>query len=301
MNLKKNKYNILITGGTGLIGTSIRKRLSSQNITILTRNTELENKANLNYINSLDEVEFNFDIIINLCGESISEKWNKERKEKIYNSRILTTQNLVEKINSAKKQPEIFISGSAIGIYGVSENKIFDEDSEIENQNLFSQTLCNSWEEEAKKVNKNVRLALLRTGVVLCEDGGILRKLITPFILGFGGKIGHGKQYLSWIHITDVINAIIHIIENDKISGPINATSPNPVSNEVFTKTLANAIRRPCFFHMPEIIAKLAFGQMGREILLQGQNVMPEKLLEHNFKFKFEDLKQAILEEFKVQ
>lgn len=299
MNLKKNKYKILLTGGTGFIGTKLRKRLSSHKLTILTRQ-KLSNKPNINYVNDLDKIDFDFDIIINLAGENISQRWSKKTKEKIFNSRIKTTQKLVSKINQAKKKPEIFISGSAIGVYGTSAHQIFNEDSKIKKQNLFSQDLCLKWENEAKKIDKNVRLVLLRTGVVVGEDGGILRKLITPFILGFGGKIGKGDQYLSWIHIEDIINVITFIIENKNISGAVNATTAEAITNENFVRTLAKAISRPCYFHMPEFMAKLAFGQMGSEILLQGQNVEPQNLLEHNFKFKFQDLEKAILHEYQL-
>jgi hypothetical protein len=303
MNLKKDKYNILITGGTGFIGNRLSAKLlkMQQNLTIFTRQTNLKNDKNLTYVNSLDGLNFDFDIIINLAGETISKRWSNQYKKEIYNSRILTTQNLVKKINQATKKPKVFISGSAVGVYGIDDSEVLSEESAIENQNLFSQKLCLDWESEANKVGKETRLVNLRTGIVVGEEAGILRKLITPFILGFGGKIGQGNQILSWVHISDIINLIIFAIENNKISGPLNATSPNSVDNEEFSKTLAKIIKRPCFFDMPSLVVKTIFGQMGNELLLNGQNIYPKKAIENGFKFNFENLEDAIFEELKIE
>ena len=236
----------------------------------------------------------NFDIVINLCGETISQRWTKNIKQKIYASRIDVTKKLAQIINNSKTPPNLVISGSAIGYYGVSQDQVFDEDSKIKDQKLFSQNLCKDWEDAAALISRKSRLVTIRTGVVIGKNGGIMKKMLLPFKLGLGGKIGSGNQYLSWIFLDDLIGSINHIINKENISGAINLTAPKVSTNQDFSKILAKLLNRPCFFHMPAFFAKIIFGQMADELLLNGQNVMPKRLLQSGYSFKIESVEEAL-------
>ena len=296
INLNKKNQKFLITGGTGFIGSKLVKEIleDSHEVTVLTRNQKLlKAKDKVKYINNLDE-KFNYDIVINLCGEPISQRWTRNKKEEIYHSRIDITKKLAEIIKNSKTAPSLVISGSAVGYYGTSQNQIFDEETAPTNQNLFSQNLCKDWENSASTISAKSRLVIIRTGVVIGKSGGIIKKMLTPFKFGLGGEIGSGGQYLSWIFLNDVIGAINHIINDDNLSGPINLTSPKAVTNKIFSQALAKLLNRPCFFKMPSFLVKIIFGQMADELLLGGQNVIPKKLLQSGYIFKVKDIEDAL-------
>lgn len=297
--IKNNQLNFLITGGTGFIGSKLVDKLLNlgHSITILTRKTNLKSSKNLHYINKIEE-KFDYDIVINLCGEPISCRWSKSKKQKIFESRINLTKNLVEKILTTKTPPKLFISGSAIGYYGTCQTKVFDENSPPTNQNLFSQKLCFDWENEAQKANKKTRLVMLRTGVVVGAKGGIIKKMSPPFKMFLGGKIASGTQSISWIHIDDMIGAILHIINNQDIVGAVNLTSPKFVSNLEFSQNLAKALHRPCLFTIPALSMKIIYGQMAEELLLNGQKVYPKNLLDSGYVFKYSELEKALADIF---
>lgn len=296
INLNKKQQKFLITGGTGFIGSKLVEEILKDGhfVEVLTRKNLISDQKKLKYIQNLNN-NFDYDIVINLCGEPISVRWSKKTKEKIYNSRINLTNELVNLIKNSNNPPKLFISGSAIGYYGTSDQLIFDEDSNPTTQNLFSQKICFNWEESARKVTDKTRVAIIRTGVVVGKNGGIIKKMLLPFKLGLGGKIGLANQYLSWIALEDEIAAINHIINNESLSGAINLTAPSVTTNKIFSKTLAKILNRPCFFDMPEFIVKILFGQMGEELLLNGQNVYPKKLLQSGYQFKIKSLDEAIL------
>ncbi len=296
INLDKKNQRFLITGGTGFIGSKLVAEIlkDGHKVTILTRNKKLlKQKSKINYVDNLD-IEMNFDIIINLCGEPISQRWTDDIKKKIYSSRIDITKKLAQIINNSKTPPKLVISGSAIGYYGISQDQIFEEDSKIEGQKLFSQNLCKDWEIAASSIANKSRLALIRTGVVIGKNGGMMKRILLPFKFGLGGKIGSGKQYLSWISLDDVILAINHIINKDNIDGAINLTAPKAATNQDFSRTLAKILNRPCFFSMPAFFAKIVFGQMANELLLNGQNVAPKKLLQSGYSFKAKSIEEAL-------
>lgn len=292
--------NYFITGGTGLIGSALIEKLlqNKQNkVTVLTRNTNHAIKQfddQVSIVNNMLLVDFDdVDIIINLAGEAIAGKrWTKNQKDKICHSRWTITEQLVSLIDKAKKPPYLFISGSAIGIYGrQNSNPITEKFNSYHEE--FSSTVCKQWESIATSASSTTRVALLRTGIVLAKDKGALAKMLLPFKLGLGGKIAQGNQIMSWIHIEDMINAIIYIIENEALQGPINVTAEQAVTNENFSYSLANSLNRPCLLTTPGFLLKLIFGEMA-DLLLYGQNVYPEKLKVNNFQFKYKSLDQAL-------
>jgi uncharacterized protein (TIGR01777 family) len=296
----------LVTGGTGFIGNALCAVLikSGFRIYVLTRAKQklLSNNNNITYITTLNELsDIGIDVIINFAGETISKRWTKRVKQNIYDSRILTTRYIVDYIRSCAKRPSLLISGSASGYYGTDPEKVFDEETYICDKNVgFSQHLCKSWEEEAGHAEElGVRVVLLRIGPVLEKDGGMLRKLLPSFYCGLGSTIGNGTQSLSWIDRDDLIDLIIFIISNDKICGPINATSPNPITNEQFSSILAKTIRRPHLFQIPAFIFQTIFGQMADEIMLQGQKLLPKKALDNGFEFHYPTIEKSLQKIFR--
>ncbi len=293
---------ILITGATGLIGSALCKLLADKHELIaLTRNINKAKNTLPNSIDVLDNLEdLNFDdldAVINLAGEPIADKrWSAQQKQRIFQSRLGITEQIVTKINASDAPPKVFISGSAIGFYGrqPAENVITESYSSTYPE--FSHQLCKQWEELALQAQSpDVRVCLLRTGIVLSKQGGALDKMLPPFKLGLGGKMASGKQMMSWIHIDDMINAIVFLLDEPNAHGAFNLTAPEPVSNTNFTQILANTLNRPALFPMPEFVLKLLFGEMS-DLLIYGQNVIPEKLEQQGFKFKFETLDTALNE-----
>ncbi|RTE87575.1 MULTISPECIES: TIGR01777 family oxidoreductase [Gammaproteobacteria] len=288
---------ILITGGTGLIGSAFIERYD-HDYTILTRRPEsaarqLSDKHT--YINRLSELKNlnDFDAVINLAGEPIAEKrWTKKHKARIEKSRWQTTDELVALFEASSKPAATFISGSAVGYYGrQGDEKVTERDYIAHDE--FSHELCKTWEDKAKQAETKTRLCLLRTGIVLSPSGGALNRMVTPFKLGLGGPIGHGQQMMSWVHIEDMIEMIQFLLENENCQGVFNATAPQPVSNEKFSKCLAQTLNRPCLFRVPAFTMRLAFGEMA-DLLLTGQAVLPQKLQEQGFTFKYEHIEPCL-------
>lgn len=296
--------NYLITGGTGLIGRQLITRLMTSpsdekaNITVLTRDINKANASgskNITYIEKLSlAVIESSDVVINLAGEPIADKrWSKNQKQLICNSRWHITQTLVSLMQQTQNPPTIFISGSAIGIYGRQNNSPIDESFSQFNEE-FSNTVCEQWEHIALNAqSEKTRVSVIRTGIVLSTQGGALKKMLTPFKFGLGGNIGKGTQMMSWIHIDDMVSGIVHIINNDTLNGPINMTSPNAVSNEEFSSTLATTLKRPCFMDMPAFVVKTLFGEMS-DLLLFGQNIIPKKLIDSDYSFAYKNLESAL-------
>ena len=295
------KKNIFITGGSGLIGQALIKKINTNfNITILTRDInrckQILKSHNHIYIDSLDKLDSleHFDAVINLAGESISNKrWSDNQKNTICQSRWQITQNLVERIQKSNKRPKIFISASAIGFYGRQPNNTQIDESCIDCFNEFTHKVCSKWETIAQQVSSITRVVILRTGIVLSKKGGILNNLEPPIKIGLGACFGDGKQIMSWIHIDDVVNAIIFLLNNKQANGPFNLTAPNPVSNKYFIKELAKSMHRPAFFKIPKFVNKVIFGEMS-DLFLYGQYVKPTKLLKANFSFEYPLLVDAL-------
>lgn len=286
---------IAIWGGTGLIGRHLVNELQNDHeVMVISRN---QKKAEIMFngkIQAFKDVPGSVpDAIINLSGENVGKKlWTKTQKEKIRYSRIITTRNIINYINSLENPPEALIQASAIGFYGNSLGDTFDENGSKGRGFLADVTA--EWESETEDLRDDVRKVIIRTGVVLSKEGGVLKKLSLPFKLFAGGHIGNGKQWVSWIHISDEVNAIRFLLENKEVQGIFNLTSPDPVTFREFAHSIGYTMKRPSWLNMPSSMVKLFFGEMGREILLGGQKVYPEKLLENNFKFSYPHILPAL-------
>lgn len=236
----------------------------------------------------------NIDAAINLLGENLAHKrWNEKQKEKILNSRVEGTKALIEGINKFTDAPlKVFSSASAIGIYQKNEKAMYlNEESLLDNDFLGS--TCQKWENESKKLTKTHRKCIFRIGVVLGKEGGLLKKLYPIFFLGGGGQIGKGKQYMSWIHLDDLVDIFVESLTNENFDGVFNAVSPFPITNKVFTKALGLAITRPTLFPVPPFALKLMMGEMAT-LALDGQQIFPARLQELVFDFKFPRVVNAL-------
>lgn len=292
--------HILITGGTGFIGTALCNALikNGHELTVLTRSPEKQKNPKIRYITTLKPDDY-FEVIINLAGEAIVKRWSNLQRKKVVESRIGTTNMLIEFITQAEKKPSLLISGSAIGYYGTDPKIEFHEDTPPQGEELlsFARHLCHLWEKEALRAQEQgVRVCLLRIGVVLEKNGGALSRMLPSFRLGLGGTIGDGKQWMSWIHRDDLITIIQYLINHPQLNGAFNATSPYPVTNEFFTKILAKTLGRKALLKTPACVIKLLFGRMGEEILLSGQKVMPHRLVKEGFEFQHPTLEKALKE-----
>lgn len=291
---------ILITGATGFIGQHlVNKLLDEEHELILYVRSPSKafslfaNRCSI--IEYLDDINLKRlpDVVINLAGEPIADKrWNESRKRELLESRVDYTQQLVDWLASHVPHLKVFISGSAIGYYGSHQAAVkLDEDSEP--QQCFTHELCQQWEQQALAMAKlGVRVCLLRTGIVL-GNGGALSKMLPAFRCGLGGPIATSEQVMSWIHIDDVIAAIIFILNNERITGAVNITAPAPVSNQTFSAELGRVLNRPVWFRVPEFVIKLMLGE-GATLLIEGQQVIPQKLLDHHFKFTYPELSAAL-------
>ncbi len=235
-----------------------------------------------------------FDAVIHLAGDNVaSENWSAEKKKKIRASRIDGTRFLIDELAECDSKPATVISASAIGYYGNREDEVLTEESEV-GKGFFPE-ICSEWESEAFRAREfGARVVMPRIGIVLSPDGGALEKMLTPFKLGVGGVIGSGMQWMSWIAIEDLVGLIVFALENESVEGPINATAPNPVTNETFTKTLGRVLHRPTLIPVPEFAIKLLFGEMGETLLLQGNRVLPKKAELAGYEFQFPELEPAI-------
>lgn len=293
------KEKIFITGATGLIGSHLSQALQKKQHVYHLDRVNGPNKADApNWdINILESDQLIApDVIIHLAGENIAAKrWSAKQKQRLYDSRVLGTKNLVNKILASEHKPHTFLCASAIGFYGDRGQEILDEASASGDN--FSAQLARDWEQTTAPLTESgIRVIHLRFGVVLSKHGGALKKMLLPFKCGLGGAMGNGQQKFSWVSITDVIQAIIFVLEKTDISGPVNITSPNPVSNKVFTKTLAKFFKRPAFFDMPTPVCRLLFAEMADELLLSSLHVVPEKLIKNGYTFRHLDLEMAFAE-----
>lgn len=296
------KKAILLAGASGLIGSKLFLSLKNDfDFFLLGRNISLLKEklsGAKNYVDWSDERGIENAIkscfgVINLSGAGIADKrWTPAYKKIILESRTESTRKLVIAIKNSEVKPSVYITASGIGIYGDREDQTLTESSLLGND--FLAMVCDLWESESKSLSQiGVRRVVLRIGVVLSNQGGALMKMIPPYKFFVGGKLGSGRQFLSWIHIDDLISIFRNAIDNEKYSGVINAVSPNPVTMNEFSKTLGRVLNRPSVFPVPEFALKLILGEAAI-MVLGGQNVVPKKLLENNFQYKYTKLEEAL-------
>lgn len=298
-----NNKRLLITGGSGFIGSRLVPVLSAQGfeVTVMTRDpdrTALHFKHTVATIKQLDSLKHSggFDVVINLAGQGITDRrWTHTIKKQLRQSRLITTQNLIRYLLEIEKRPECFISGSAVGYYGNQGDKVIDE--QVSGDSSFASKLCYDWERKAQLAEvMGIRTCYLRTGIVLGKKGGALSRMLPAFKFGLGGRMGNGRQWMSWIHIDDLVGIILYIINHQAINGAVNGTAPKPVTNKEFSSTLARVLKRPAMLPMPAFALKLMLGEMAQELLLSGQRVMPKKLLDAGYEFRYTQLEQALTE-----
>ncbi len=291
---------ILISGSSGLVGSSLLPFLNDNNHEVLrlvrfqpTAENEIQWLPDQNQIdlNSAGQI----DAVVHLAGESIADRWNEEKKNKIRESRIKGTKLISDTISQLEQKPKVFISASAIGYYGNRGNEILTEDSVPGDD--FLARVCRDWETACLPVSDNgIRSVQLRFGVILSPSGGALAKMLPVFRLGQGGKLGHGRQYMSWVSLEDVTNIIDHVLRTDTLHGPVNVVAPNPVTNSEFTNTLGRVLRRPTI--VPGFLGQLAtsvlFGQMSEALLLASQRVEPTRLNDSGYNFQYQTLESAL-------
>lgn len=287
-----------MTGGTGFVGRALSDRLAKEGheITVLSRGSK-PSTTNIRFLQGdpthkgpwQDEVA-GHDVLINLAGASIFGRWTSDQKKLLRDSRILTTRNLVEAILSNSNS--LLLSTSAVGYYGFHGDEELDESSRPGDD--FLAMLAKDWEEEAMKAqDKGARMIIARFGIVLGHDGGALQQMLTPFRWFVGGPIGSGLQWLSWIHMDDLVSAFVHLIALPQSSGPFNLTAPHPIQNIDLSRTLGRTLKRPSWMPAPGFMIKLVLGEFG-SVILKGQRVLPKRLLETGFSFQYPEIEGAL-------
>jgi len=290
---------ILITGGSGFIGQRLCASLVEKGHTplVVSRSSERARRVLPEQAIVRTRVaDFKEDVpeaVINLAGEPIAEgRWTDKKKKAIRDSRINITRDVVDLCAKLDEPPSVLISASAVGYYGDQGSRDVTEET-IPNDE-FAHQICSEWEAEACKAEQaGVRVAILRIGLVLDAGGGMLAKVVPPFKMGLGGKLGDGKQYMPWIHREDIVNMILFLLERENLSGPFNASAPNPVTNAEFTRALGRALNRPTVLPAPALALKLAFGEMSR-LLLTGAKMLPERMQQEGFEFHHARLDEAL-------
>ncbi len=296
--------NFLVSGATGFIGKRLVTELLKEghSVRVFGRN---QSKVESCFGNAVSFAQWEpaiqappatafqgIDAIIHLAGEGIADKrWSKTQKQRIYDSRILGTRHLVEAVNALPTQPQSIVFGSAIGFYGDRKAEILSETSS--GGTGFLADVCRDWELESQKLSPQIRRVNIRTGIVLGKEGGALKKLLPIFKMGMGGPVGNGEQWMSWIHIDDLVRLFIEAASNSSYQGPVNGVAPNPVTNKDFSKALGKALHRPAILPAPAIALKIAMGELS-SLVLESQRVLPKVALDHQFQFRFSQVDVAL-------
>jgi uncharacterized protein (TIGR01777 family) len=291
---------IIISGATGLVGTALVRALRDDGHSVgrLVRAGGPASAGDIPWNPAAANIDLapleGADAFVNLNGASIGGgRWTSERKQLLRTSRVETTRFLVDAMSRLRQKPRAFVSASAIGFYGSRGNEVLTETSARGTD--FLSELSREWEREAQRAESlGIRTAILRFGIVLAAGGGALPRMLTPFRMGVGGRLGSGKQWMSWIALDDVVGIIRWAIADSQASGPINLVAPNPVQNAEFTRVLARVLNRPAIFPAPAFALRLMLGEMADALLLGSQRVRPEILIEAGYKFRFDDLEPAL-------
>ncbi|MBI4482155.1 MAG: TIGR01777 family protein [Acidobacteria bacterium] len=298
--------NVVVTGGTGLIGQKLCEALAQRGdqVTVLARHPGRVERVLFPKARSFrwdamgelppQEALDRADAVVHLAGESIAAKrWSAAQKALIRDSRLNSTDHLVAALTRLSKKPDVLVSASAVGYYGDRGNEELTEEAAAGNDFLARTAV--EWEARARRAGTaGIRVITLRIGVVLTPDGGALKQMLPPFKLGLGGTLGSGRQWMSWIHISDLVSAMLYLIDRQGLAGVFNATAPEPITNAEFSRTLARVLRRPCLIPAPAFALKLMLGEMAQALLLQGQRVVPKRLLASGFQFRFPALEPAL-------
>lgn len=291
---------ILMTGGTGLIGRHLCAVLLAQGhaLTVLSRRPETVAAKCGPAVQAMKDLgewtsDRVFDAVINLAGEPIVDAyWSTKRKQVLLDSRVRLTERLVQRIVAARQKPAVLLSGSAVGYYGNGGDTVLDEAMAAGHD--FPSELCASWERAARAAEQSgVRVCLLRTGLVLSQRGGLLGRMLLPFKLALGARLGNGQQWMSWVHIDDYVAMVLRLLNDASLNGAFNMTAPAPVTNAEFTRTLARTLHRPALFVAPSFALKLAMGERAC-LLLEGQRVLPKRFQSSNFQFVHPRLDDAL-------
>jgi uncharacterized protein len=294
-----NSSRVLVSGASGPIGAALLPSLRARGfaVTRLVRSSaSAKDQIAWDPFRPLSpDLVSGFEAVIHLAGESIVGRWTKAKKRRILESRTQGTSHIAEALSRAPQPPRVFISASAVGYYGNRGDEILREDSP--SGEGFTPEVGRQWEAAAQPAAAvGIRTAQMRLGVVMSADGGALPKMLLPFRLGMGGRLGNGRQWWSWVSVEDVVGAIHHVLNNDSLQGPVNTVAPNPVTNAEFTRALAAVLKRPAIFPMPEFAVRLLFGEMGEELFLASQRVEPAKLMASGYQFQHPDLRKALEE-----
>ncbi|MDQ0916665.1 uncharacterized protein (TIGR01777 family) [Paenibacillus sp. V4I5] len=288
---------VAVTGGSGFIGKRLISHLQQQGHEVI--NISRSPRAVIEHVRTVtwDQLKTDssafagLDAIVNLAGESINQRWTAAAKERIVGSRLKAAEQVAQLVERMDVKPKVVVNASGMSVYGTSETETFDERSPHRPVDFLSKVV-EQWEAAADQI-QGTRIVKVRVGLVLDGKEGAFPKMALPYKLGVGGPIGSGKQWLSWIHIDDMVRLIDFCIQNEAMLGPVNATAPNPVTNREFGRALAKAMRRPNLFPLPAFILKIMFGELST-LLLEGQKVLPRVLLEHGFTFKYSFVDKAL-------
>lgn len=292
--------HVVMTGATGFLGRALANALQAQGceLSVFSRDAaRARRKLGLQVatFSAWHDAPTQADAVINLAGEPlIGGRWTTAKKDRIRASRISTTHGLVQWLSRMQLRPDVLISGSAVGYYGYSDDQVFNETDAAGSD--FGARLCADWEASATAAEAlNMRVCRIRTGVVLHRSGGALKRMLPAFQLGLGGPIAAGQQWFSWIHLDDWLSAVLYLLSRPDLSGPFNLTAPQPVRNIEFSQTLAQVLNKPCALRVPAFVLNMLAGE-GAELLLNGQRVMPNRLLESGFVFARPDLQHALMD-----
>ncbi len=302
---------IIMTGASGLVGSALSRELTQEghSITRLVRGSSRDGSATATTdarwnpeAGTIDAQALeDHDAAIHLAGEPIADgRWNDEKKRRIRESRVKGTSLLAGALAGLNRKPRVLVSASAIGFYGSRGAEVLREESASGTD--FLSEVCREWEKATLPASQaGIRVVHLRLGVVLSGEGGALAKLLTPFRLGIGGRIGSGEQYMSWIALDDVVGIVKFALTNENLRGPVNVVAPHPVTNEEFTKTIGRVLGRPTIFPLPSFAARLAFGEMADALLLSSARVEPAHLTESGYHFAYPELEGALRHLLKQQ
>jgi uncharacterized protein (TIGR01777 family) len=288
---------VLVTGASGLIGSALVPSLKAggcQVTRVVRGSAGGDDQISWDPSKPLaSESISGFDVVVHLAGESVVGRWSPEKKAKILDSRVIGTRNLAQALAKSTQRPRVLITASAVGYYGDRGDEVLREESSTGGG--FLAEVCREWEAANQPAaDAGIRTVQLRMGVVLSPEGGALQKMLPAFRMGVGGKVGSGRQWMSWIHIQDLIGAVRQILKTDLMRGPVNLVAPEAVTNAEFTKTLGSVLSRPTVLPLPASAAKFAFGQMAQEVLLASQRVEPARLLASGYSFQYSDLRKAL-------